>query len=108
MNAHPLQSLSDDQLLAQLAAILRDSRCVEADLVAHIAAVDERRLYLREEAGKGPIALIEASAQGYRESARFEQPERSDKNSWPHPVVAGGRLYIRDQDVLLCYDVRAK
>lgn len=48
MNAHSLQSLSDDQLLAQLAAILRDSRRVEADLVAHIAAVDERRLYLRE------------------------------------------------------------
>lgn len=48
MNAHSLQSLSDDQLLAQLGAILRDSRRVEADLVAHIAAVDERRLYLRE------------------------------------------------------------
>jgi len=48
MNAHSLQSLSDDQLLAQLAAILRDSRRVEAELVAHIAAVDERRLYLRE------------------------------------------------------------
>jgi 5-methylcytosine-specific restriction endonuclease McrA len=48
MNAHSLQSLSDDQLLAQLAAILRDSRRAEADLVAHIAAVDERRLYLRE------------------------------------------------------------
>ena len=48
MNAHTLQSRSDDQLLAQLAAILRDSRRVEADPVAHIAAVDERRLYLRE------------------------------------------------------------
>ncbi len=48
MDTHSLQSLSDDQLLAQLAAILRDSRRVEADLVAHIAAVDERRLYLRE------------------------------------------------------------
>ena len=48
MDTHSLQSLSDDQLLAQLAAILRDSRRVEADLVAHIAAVDERRLCLRE------------------------------------------------------------
>ena len=48
MNAHSLQSLSDDQLLARLVAILSDSRRVEADLVAHIAAVDERRLYLRE------------------------------------------------------------
>ncbi|HYN01044.1 MAG TPA: hypothetical protein VE359_01230 [Vicinamibacteria bacterium] len=48
METHSLHSLSDDQLLARLVAILRDSRRVEADLVAHIAAVDERRLYLRE------------------------------------------------------------
>jgi len=39
MDTHSLQSLSDDQLVARLAAILRDSRRVEADLVAHIAAL---------------------------------------------------------------------
>ncbi len=43
--AHTLQSLSDDELLHQLAAILKESRRVEADLVAHIAEVDARRLY---------------------------------------------------------------
>ena len=63
-------------------------------------------LYLREEGGKGTVALIEATADGYKEHGRFDQPDRSDKNSWPHPVVIGGRLYLRDQDVLLCYDVR--
>ena len=41
-------SLSDDVLLLRLAEIVRDVRRVEADLVAHIAEVDERRLYLRE------------------------------------------------------------
>jgi outer membrane protein assembly factor BamB len=64
--------------------------------------------YLRAEDGKGTVALIEATPEGYREKGRFDQPDRSDKNSWPHPVVAGGRLYLRDQDVLLCYDVEAK
>ncbi len=38
----------------------------------------------------------------------FKQPDRSKAKAWPHPVIAGGRLFIRDQDVLLCYDVRAK
>jgi hypothetical protein len=27
--------------------------------------------------------------------------------AWPHPVIASGRLYLRDWHVLLCYDVRA-
>lgn len=65
-------------------------------------------LYLRDEAGKGTIVLIEATADGWKEHGRFDQPERTDKNSWPHPVVIGGKLYIRDQDVLLCFDVSEK
>lgn len=71
-------------------------------------AYADGHLYLRKENGKGTVALIEASPEGYREHGRFDQPDRSDKNSWPHPVVAGGKLYLRDQDVLLCYDVKAK
>jgi len=42
---------------------------------------------------------------GYKEHGRFEPPHRSDMQSWSHPVVANGKLYLRDQDVLLCYDV---
>jgi outer membrane protein assembly factor BamB len=65
-------------------------------------------LYLRAEGGNGAIALVEAAPQGYKETGRFNQPDRSPENSWPHPVVANGRLYLRDQDILLCYDVRMK
>ena len=64
--------------------------------------------YLRQEDKAGTIALIDASPDGYKEHGRFDQPERSSKNSWPHPVVANGRLYIRDQDILFCYDVNGK
>ncbi len=68
-------------------------------------------LYLRTEGGKGKpstIVLIEATPKGWTEHGRFDQPDRSDMNSWTHPVVANGRLYIRDQTVLLSYDVRQK
>ena len=65
-------------------------------------------LYLRLETGNGTVVLIEATPKGWVEKGRFDQPDRSDKNSWTHPVVAGGRLYLRDQDVLLSYDVKQK
>lgn len=55
----------------------------------------------------GPVALVEATPTGYVEKGRFSQPDRSEKKAWPHPVVVGGRLLLRDQDVLLCYDVKA-
>ena len=56
----------------------------------------------------GTVALIEATPDGFKEHGRFEQPDRSDKKAWPYPVIAGGKLYLRDMDVLLCYDVKAK
>ena len=61
-------------------------------------------LYLRSE--KGPVALVEATPRGYNEKGRFDQPQRSDRPSWPHPVVAEGKLFLRDQDKLFCYDLR--
>jgi outer membrane protein assembly factor BamB len=66
------------------------------------------RLYYREEGGKGTIFLIEANPNKYVEHGHFDQPDRSRNNSWSHPVIANGKLYLRDQDVLLCYDVKEK
>src|SRR5712691_1497998 len=64
------------------------------------------RLYYRTE--KGTVLLIEPSPKEYLERGRFEQPDRSKEPAWPHPVIANGKLYIRDQDTLFCYDVKAK
>lgn len=61
-------------------------------------------LYLRSE--NGGVALIEATTEGLKEKSRFDQPFRSSNKAWPHPVIANGKLYLRDQDILLCYDVR--
>ena len=54
------------------------------------------------------IAGVEATPEGYKEKGRLRQPDRSRFKSWPHPVIANGCLYLRDDDVLLCYDVKAK
>lgn len=61
------------------------------------------RLYCRDE--KGPISLVEATPEEFRLRGRFDQPDRSDQKAWPHLVIAHGRMYVRDQDVLLCYGV---
>ena len=53
------------------------------------------------------MALVEATPDGYKEKGRFEQPDHGYQPAWPHPVVANGRLYVRDGPVLLCYDVKA-
>jgi len=61
-------------------------------------------LYFREERS-GDMVLVEAVPTGYSEKGRFEQPDRAKKMAWPHPVIAHGKLYIRDQENLFCYDV---
>lgn len=62
------------------------------------------RLYLRSE--RGPIGLVEPSPSRYMEKGRFDQPERSGKECWPYIVVSNGKMYVRDMNVLLCYDVK--
>lgn len=63
-------------------------------------------IYLRSE--RGPVGLVEANPKEYKETGRFDQPERSNASAWAHPVIAGGHLYLRDQDQLFCYDIKAK
>lgn len=56
-------------------------------------------------------ALVKASPDGWKESGRFKIPQQSKLRSrsgrtWTHPVVANGKLYLRDQELLFCFDVR--
>jgi outer membrane protein assembly factor BamB len=71
--------------------------------------VADNRIYVHAE--KGEVALIEPSAEAYREKGRFSppnQPDHGQSKAWAYPVVANGRLYIRDWTSLWCYDVKAK
>ena len=67
-------------------------------------AYADGRLYYRDEGGR--IVLVEANSEKYVEKGRFNQPDRSGNSAWPHPVIANGKLFIRDQEALLCYDVK--
>jgi outer membrane protein assembly factor BamB/precorrin-6B methylase 2 len=63
------------------------------------------RLYLRTMTGKA--ALVEASPAGFQLRGAFDPPHPPAKEaSGVFPVVAGGRLYLRDMDWLLCYDIK--
>ena len=66
--------------------------------------VVDGKIILRAE--NGPIALVELNPKAYKEISRFDQPDRSKARAWPHPVVSNGILYIRDQDILLAFDLR--
>lgn len=63
------------------------------------------RLYFHYD--NGTMALVDPSPGGYREVGSFQAPRRNGP-SWAHPVVCDGRLYLREGDMLYCYDVRAK
>ena len=62
-------------------------------------------LYLLSE--KQVVGLAEANPTAYVEKGRFSIPDQG-KDSWAYPVVAGGKLFIRDQETLTAYDVKAK
>jgi outer membrane protein assembly factor BamB len=65
------------------------------------------RLYHRT--GNNLVTLSEVAADGaYVRRGEFTAPQFGGEPTWTFPVVAGGRLYLRDQGVLLCYNVREK
>ncbi len=69
-------------------------------------------LYCLEET-TGNIVLAEASPKGWKESGRFKlDPQTKIRSArgkvWTHPVISHGKLYLRDQDLIHCYDIAAK
>ena len=59
----------------------------------------------------GNVVLIEASPKAWNEISRFKLEPQSEIRKprgriWTHPVIVGGRLYLRDQDLIYCYDVK--
>ena len=67
-------------------------------------------LYIHGE--NGDVALVEATPEAYREKGRFSPPNQpkhatQQEKAWPYPVVANGRLYVRDRGTLWSYDVAA-
>ena len=67
------------------------------------------QLYLHGE--NGEVALVDATPGAYAEKGRFKPanpPERGSSKAWAYPVIANGRLYIRDMGTLWCYELKAQ
>jgi outer membrane protein assembly factor BamB len=78
-------------------------------LKAGAVVAADGRLYVVAESGV--VALLEASPKGYKEVSRFTLPARSKKRKprgglWTPPVLADGKLYVRDQEKIFCFRVK--
>jgi outer membrane protein assembly factor BamB len=85
------------------------AECIGSGSIAYA----DGRLYVH--GTNGQIALVEATPEAYREKGRFTpsaQPKRKrlgpyPEKAWTYPVIANGRLYIRDNETLWAYDIKA-
>jgi outer membrane protein assembly factor BamB len=70
------------------------------------------RLYVHGDGND--VVLVEPSPDEYREKGRFKLPNQPEhtrgpmEKAWTYPVVANGRLYVRDLGTIWCYDVKQK
>jgi outer membrane protein assembly factor BamB len=71
---------------------------------ASFAAADHH-LYIHFE--DGTMVLAAASPKSYTEAGSFKVPGSGERPSWSHPVILDGKLYLREQDTILCYDIHA-
>ena len=61
----------------------------------------------------GTVSLVDATPKGFELHGQFEiSPKSENRNPkgkiWTHPVVSGGKLFLRDQELLFCFDVSGK
>ena len=61
---------------------------------------DQRLLIVTSE--KGEVALVRADPKGYEELGRFQAIEGK---TWNHPAIAQGRLYVRNDEEMACYQL---
>lgn len=85
----------------------RERRALEKGAIAYA----DGRLYCLGEK-EGEVVLVDASPEGWTERGRFRlEPQSNNRKAsggvWTHPVIANGRLYLRDQEYLSCFDIRS-
>ena len=74
-----------------------------------MTAVDGKLILISE--NEGDVVMIDVSTDGWNESGRFTLGPQSELRKpagriWVHPVVANGKLYLRDQEIIHCYNLR--
>lgn len=79
-------------------------------LARGVVSTADGKLYCAAEKG-GAVVLLDPSTDEWKEAGRLTLPAASKLRKpqgmiWTHPVIANGRLYLRDQDLLFCYEVK--
>lgn len=69
-----------------------------------VVYADGKILFRNEKDGE--VVWFRANPRAFESLGRFKQPQRSGKPTWAHPVIVGGKLYLRDMDKLLVYNMR--
>lgn len=64
------------------------------------------RLHVLDEART--VALVRATPESFEVVSRFRLPEGGEGPTWAHPVICGGRLFIRHGDLLYCYRIEGE
>ena len=75
-------------------------RCVGKGSIAYA----DGHLYCRGE--NGAVALVEANPTAFKEVGRFTPPLTTGNKCWSHPIVSGGKLYLREQDTLFAHNIK--
>ena len=75
-----------------------------------VSYADGRFYFIQEE--DGLVLLIEADESGWQERGRFTLEPQTERRKpqgriWVHPVIANGKLYLRDQEIICCYDIKS-
>ncbi len=75
-----------------------------------VAYADGRFYFVEERSGD--VILIEANTDGWEERGRFTLDPQTTRRKpqgriWVHPVISDGKLYLRDQEYIMCYDIKA-
>jgi len=97
-----LVCIDADQLQVSWRQTVVADRSVRRGMIGFTYA--DERLYVRN--SDGLVALVDALASEYRQLGVFTIPDAERSIGVTMPVVAGGRLYLRDDERLFCYDVR--
>src|SRR3954447_4645424 len=82
--------------------VLWKSRGAGKDSASIVAADDHLYIHYAD----GTMSLVKASPKAFEEVSHFKVPGSGDRPSWSHPVILEGKLYVREGDMILCYDVR--
>jgi outer membrane protein assembly factor BamB len=56
----------------------------------------------------GTVALVKATPEDYKVVSSFKVPHTGERPGWAHPIIADGKLFVRGEDFIRCYDVKAR